>query len=155
MRANLIIFILFPFLIWLFILLVIINAVKGNFKKSPGHRSQQTTVNRNRGYSKQQPTIRMSADRPKMQQGLFDMNLGKGKKEKKSSALAATRTPLAIKKKHSPNRISVPTNPNSSPITDRIKSLSEKGKKRYFWRERKSPVPNRPPFPSAYSDCIS
>lgn len=84
MRANLIIFIMFPFLIWLFILLVIINAVKGNFKKSPGHRSQQTTVNRNRGYTKQQPTIRMSADRPKMQQGLFDMNLGKGKKEKKS-----------------------------------------------------------------------
>ncbi|MBQ8604173.1 MAG: hypothetical protein IJ410_04955 [Oscillospiraceae bacterium] len=85
MRANLIIFILFPFLIWLFILLVIINAVKGNFKKSPGHRSRQNRTAGRTGYTKRQPSVKMSADRPQMQQGLFDMDLGRGKKKTRKS----------------------------------------------------------------------
>ena len=42
-----------------------------------------------------------------------------------------------------------PTNPISSPITDRIKSYSAKGKKAYFCLELKSPTPNQPPDPNA------
>ena len=45
-----------------------------------------------------------------------------------------------------------PTNPISSPITAKIKSLSEKGKNLNFCRELKSPTPNQPPEPNAYKD---
>ena len=83
MRANLIMFILFPVIIWRFIVLVIINAVKGNFKKSPGHRAQQHSTANSRGFTKQQPTVKMSYNRPQMQKGLFDMDLNKGRPAKK------------------------------------------------------------------------
>ena len=42
-----------------------------------------------------------------------------------------------------------PKKPVSSAMTERMKSLSEKGRKRYFWRERKRPVPKKFPFPKA------
>ena len=54
------------------------------------------------------------------------------KKEKKSLALDAVLIPQKINAVLSKNKISIPQKPNSSPIMDRIKSLSAKGKKRYF-----------------------
>ena len=41
-----------------------------------------------------------------------------------------------------------PTSPSSSPMMPKMKSLSEKGRNRYFCRELNSPMPNRPPLPS-------
>ena len=40
-----------------------------------------------------------------------------------------------------------PTNPNSSAMIENMKSLSENGKNKYFWRELNSPTPNHPPEP--------
>lgn len=40
-----------------------------------------------------------------------------------------------------------PTNPNSSAMIEKMKSLSENGKNKYFWRELKRPTPNQPPEP--------
>ena len=74
------------------------------------------------------------------------------RKEKKSCAEAAIFIPRKIINAHSANNKTMPTNPTSSPITARIKSLSAKGRNLYFCRERKIPVPNQPPLPSAYSD---
>ena len=74
------------------------------------------------------------------------------KKEKKSSASDAVFIPRQINKPLTRNIANIPKNPNSSPIIDKIKSLSANGKKRYFCRERNNPVPNQPPLPSAYSD---
>ena len=71
------------------------------------------------------------------------------RKEKKSSAFVAALMPLKIKNMLTENRTNIPTKPSSSPIMERIKSLSAKGKKRYFCLELKSPVPNNPPLPSA------
>ena len=48
-----------------------------------------------------------------------------------------------------------PTKPIYSPITERIKSDSAKGKNANFCRELKSPTPNHPPEPNAYNDCKS
>lgn len=48
-----------------------------------------------------------------------------------------------------------PINPNSSPMIEKIKSLSAKGKNKYFWRELPNPTPVNPPLPSEYSDCTS
>ena len=88
MRASLILFILFPLIIWRFIVLVIINALKGNFKKSPGHRARQSRTASNRSFTKQQPSVKMSYERPKMQQGLFDMDISGGRRKRKSKSTA-------------------------------------------------------------------
>ena len=89
MRANLILFILFPVFIWRFVILVIINAVKGNFKNSPGHRAVQSrTASAGRSFTKQRPTVKMSYERPQMQKGLFDMDLSKGKTARKEKTLS-------------------------------------------------------------------
>ena len=48
----------------------------------------------------------------------------------------------------------VPINPNSSPIIEKIKSLSLIGKKNNFWRLSPNPKPAIPPEPSAIHDCI-
>ena len=77
------------------------------------------------------------------------------RKEKKSSAFDAARIPQNINAAHAKKSKNTPKKPNSSPMMDRIKSLSAKGKNRYFCRELNSPVPNQPPFPKAYKDWIS
>ena len=69
--------------------------------------------------------------------------------EKKSFALAAVLIPRKISTAHMENKMKIPINPSSSPIIDKMKSLSAKGKKRYFCRELNNPVPNQPPLPSA------
>ena len=51
-----------------------------------------------------------------------------------------TAIKAAITNKH-------PINPNSSPIMLNMKSLSENGRKEYFWRELNNPTPNQPPEP--------
>ena len=65
--------------------------------------------------------------------------------------LSFAESPTLKSKKQSnintPISKSAPTKPNSSPIIEKMKSLSAKGKKRYFWRELKSPTPKSPPFP--------
>lgn len=48
-----------------------------------------------------------------------------------------------------------PTKPSSSPIIEKIKSLSQNGKNKYFCLELKSPTPNQPPEPREYKDWIS
>ena len=52
-------------------------------------------------------------------------------------------------KNNNPKKHVNPKKPISSPITDRIKSDSAKGKKAYFCLELKSPTPNHPPEPKA------
>ena len=69
--------------------------------------------------------------------------------------LFAILKPLYTIKPQNKKKINSPKNPSSSPIIERIKSLSAKGRNLYFCVELKSPVPNIPPLPSAYSDCIS
>ena len=46
-----------------------------------------------------------------------------------------------------------PKKPISSPITERIKSDSAKGRKACFCLELNRPTPNQPPEPNAYNDC--
>ena len=54
------------------------------------------------------------------------------KKEKKSFARAAVLIPLKIRKALAANTSNIPKSPSSSPIIERIKSLSANGRKRYF-----------------------
>ena len=77
------------------------------------------------------------------------------KNEKKSFAFAAIFIPRKISTAQTANNAKIPTKPSSSPIIDKIKSLSAKGKNRYFCRDLNNPVPNHPPFPSAYNDWIN
>lgn len=48
-----------------------------------------------------------------------------------------------------------PKSPNSSPIIEKIKSLSENGKNIYFCLEFPNPTPKSPPEPREYNDWIS
>lgn len=47
-----------------------------------------------------------------------------------------------------------PKKPNSSQIIEKIKSLSAKGRYKYFCLDEKSPTPKSPPLPRLYSDWI-
>ena len=64
-----------------------------------------------------------------------------------SFACFAILTPLMISTKNISIVKTAPKSPSSSHIIAKIKSLSENGKKRYFWRELPSPTPNNPPAP--------
>lgn len=96
---NSLFLILAPLLVWGVGILGVIRSVSANFRNSPGHRAQQNRPAQGRspqGYgnmgraqpspylTKQQPTVKMSAQRPQMQKGLFDMdtNKGRGKTDK-------------------------------------------------------------------------
>lgn len=76
--------IMLPVIFWAFIVMLVIAVSKP--KRRPGQ-----TVGRSRSrpgnFTKPRQTVRTSAARPKMQEGLFDMNLGnKGEKKKGLSA---------------------------------------------------------------------
>ena len=82
--------------------------------------------------------------------GLYDFLRELKYKQKK--LFIATLKPEKIKIKNNIKTQIAPTSPNSSPIIEKIKSLSENGKKEYFALELKSPTPNQPPEPKEYSD---
>lgn len=72
--------IILPVVFWLFIVMLIIAVSK------PKHRPTQMrtgTQTRAGSFSRPKQTIRTSADRPRMQEGLFDMDLGRKTTEKK------------------------------------------------------------------------
>ena len=64
-------------------------------------------------------------------------------------AFIAIMIPRIITIKNTKIKNKQPTKPNSSAIIEKIKSLSAKGKKRYFCLELKSPTPNQPPLDNA------
>ena len=72
-----------------------------------------------------------------------------------SNASCAIRIPMYTISKYITISIMQPTSPNSSPIIEKIKSLSLNGKNMYFCLLLNSPTPNSPPAPSEYSDCIN
>lgn len=61
----------------------------------------------------------------------------------------ATFNPLKTINISRPKKPTNPIKPISSPITERIKSDSAKGKKAYFCLELNNPTPNQPPDPKA------
>ena len=65
-----------------------------------------------------------------------------------SFAFSAILSPIEITAKYISIRTKQPNKPVSSPIIEKIKSLSEKGRNKYFCRLLKSPTPNSPPEPS-------
>lgn len=88
MNIGLLFVAFFPMVIWIGAIAAIVAAVKGNFKKSPGHRAQQKG-----DVAKSRQNGRVTSQRPQMQKGLFDMNLDRRQtaKEKKGFSFGSSR----------------------------------------------------------------
>lgn len=70
-------------------------------------------------------------------------------------AFIAIKTPLHINIANNISTIAQPTNPNSSPKIENIKSLWGSGKYKYFCLLSPRPEPNKPPDPIAYKLWIT
>ncbi len=74
--------ILLPVVFWAFIVMLIVAVAKP--KRRPGNTGgRMATQPRPGSFTRPRQTIRTSSDRPKMKEGLFDMDLGKKTAEKK------------------------------------------------------------------------
>ena len=92
MRMTGMLFAMFiPVIVWFGIVMGIVRAVKGNFKNANTRTATRTPQRRQMGrtaFSKPQPTVKMSSQRPQMQKGLIDMNLDRKKAENKDRKTA-------------------------------------------------------------------
>ena len=80
--------IMLPVIFWAFIVMLIIAVSR------PKHRPGQTggrSRSRPGSFTKPRQTVRTSAARPKMREGLFDMNLGKKDERKKGLSVGSFR----------------------------------------------------------------
>ena len=68
---------------------------------------------------------------------------------KLSGAVRAMRMPAYRNTRNNPMTASAPTKPSSSPMTAKMKSLSEANRYRNFSWELPSPTPNSPPSAKA------
>ena len=74
-------------------------------------------------------------------------------REKSSGARRAITNPRPISRKYSSSTAVVPSNPSSSPMAEKMKSVATSGISSGL--PRPHPTPDSPPVPKANSDCTS